>query len=113
MVDDKKNIPDAGNAEAPLKQGETEPVKVDHPVQCQPGTAKTEVPVVESASKVVTPPAAEKPNEGKTISGPAVEQSGRLPKKRTLLLKRVCRSRARTRSRPRSPAWEIPPPLGK
>ena len=34
MVDDKKNIPDAGNAEAPLKQGETEPVKVDHPVQC-------------------------------------------------------------------------------
>ena len=106
MVDDKKNIPDAGNAEAPLKQGETEPVKVDHPVQCQPGTAKTEVPVVESASKVVTPPAAEKPNEGKTISGPAVEQSGRLPKIRTLLLRLrgVRRSRARTRSRSRSPA---------
>lgn len=55
MVDDKKNIPDAGNAEAPLKQGETEPVKVDHPVQCQPGTAKTEVGIVKKTAHPTCP----------------------------------------------------------
>ena len=106
MADDKKSIPDAGKVDDPTKAGKVEPDKAAPSVQDQPAPAKAEVPVIEDASKVVKPPAAEKPNEGKTISGPAVEQSGRLPKKRTLLLRLrgVRRSRARTRSRSRSPA---------
>ena len=35
------------------------------------------------------------------------------PKEKDAPAKEGCRSLARTRSRPRSPAWEIPPPLGK
>ncbi len=83
------------------------------PVQDQPTPARAEAPVTEDASKVVTPPAEEKPVEGKTA--PTGEQRlrrvRRLPKTRTplLRLRRVRRSRARTRSRPRSPAWEIRP----
>ena len=74
MADDKKNIPDAGKVDEPPKQGKVEPVKADSPAQDQPALAKAEAPVTEGASKVVTPPAAEKPVEGKTAPDPAAEQ---------------------------------------
>ena len=75
MADDKKNIPDAGKVDEPPKPGKVEPVKADFPVQDQPAPAKAEAPVTEDASKVVTPPTAEKPIEGKTAPDPAAEQS--------------------------------------
>ena len=56
MADDKKNIPDAGKVDEPPKPGKVEPIKADSMVQDQPAPAKAEAPVVESASKVVTPP---------------------------------------------------------
>ncbi|WP_419509843.1 ParB/RepB/Spo0J family partition protein, partial [Candidatus Allofournierella excrementavium] len=75
MADDKKNIPDAGGkVDEPPKPGKVEPVKADFPVQDQPTPARAEAPVTEDASKVVTPPAAEKPVEGKTAPDPAAEQ---------------------------------------
>ena len=74
MADDKKNIPDAGKVDEPPKPGKVEPVKADSPVQDQPTPARAEAPVTEDASKVVTPPAAEKPVEGKTAPDPAAEQ---------------------------------------
>ena len=74
MADDKKNIPDAGKVDEPPKPGKVEPVKADSPVQDQPAPDKAEAPVTEGASKVVTPPAAEKPVEGKTAPDPAAEQ---------------------------------------
>ena len=74
MADDKKNIPDAGKVDELPKPGKVEPVKADSPVQDQPAPAKAEAPVTEDASKVVTPPVAEKPVEGKTAPDPAAEQ---------------------------------------
>lgn len=74
MADDKKNIPDAGKVGEHPEPGKVEPVKADSPVQDQPAPAKAEAPVIEDASKVVTPPAAEKPVEGKTVPDPAAEQ---------------------------------------
>lgn len=59
MADDKKNIPDAGKVDDSPKPGTVEPAKTDSPVQDQPAPAKAEAPVIEDASKVVTPPAAE------------------------------------------------------
>ena len=59
MADDKKNIPDAGKVDETPKPGKVEPVKADSPVQDQPAPAKAEAPVVENASKVVTPPVVE------------------------------------------------------
>ena len=59
MADDKKNIPDAGKVDELPKSGKTEPVKTNFPVQDQPAPAKAEAPVIEDASKVVTPPTAE------------------------------------------------------
>ena len=59
MADDKKNIPDAGKVDEPLKPGKTESVKTDPSVQDQSAPAKAEAPVIEDASKVVTSPAAE------------------------------------------------------
>ena len=61
MVDDKKNIPDAGKAGESTKPEKAEPVKADSPVHDQPAPAKAGAPVIEDASKVVTPPAAEQP----------------------------------------------------
>ena len=66
MADDKKNIPDAGKVDEPPKPGKVEPVKADPPVQDQSAPAKAEAPVVEGASKVVTPPVVEQ-------SAPAVK----------------------------------------
>ena len=74
MDDDKKSIPDAGKVNEPPKPGKVEPVKADSPVHNQPAPAKTEAPVTEDASKVVTPPTAEKPVEGKIAPDPAAEQ---------------------------------------
>ena len=74
MADDKKNIPDAGKVDEPPRPGKVESVKADSPVQDQPDPAKAEAPVTEDASKVVTPPTAEKPVEGKTASDPSAEQ---------------------------------------
>lgn len=74
MADDKKNIPDAGKVDEPPKPGKVEPAKADSPVQDQPAPAKAEAPVVEGAPKVVTPPTAEKPIEGKTAPAPTAEQ---------------------------------------
>ena len=74
MTDDKKNIPDAGKVDEPPKPGKVEPVKADHPVQDQPAPAKAEAPVIEDASKVVTPLAAEKPVERKMVPDPTAEQ---------------------------------------
>ena len=74
MADDKKNIPDAGKVDQPPKSGKVEPVKADSPVQDQPAPAKAEAPVTEDASKVVTPPTAEKTVQGKTAPDPAAEQ---------------------------------------
>lgn len=93
MADDKINIPDPGKVGDPPKLGKVEPVKAAPPVQNQPALAKAEAPVIEDASKVVKPPTAEQP-------APAGKEA----------LKRV-RRWVRTRSRPRSPAWEILPPL--
>ncbi len=59
MADDKKNIPDAGKVDEPPKPGKVEPAKADFPVQNPPAPAKAEAPVIEDASKVVTPPTAE------------------------------------------------------
>ena len=59
MADDKKNIPDAGKVDEPPKPGKVEPAKAAPPVQDQHTPAKAEAPVIEDASKVVTPPAAE------------------------------------------------------
>ena len=61
MADNKKNIPDTGKVDDPPKPGKVEPVKADSPVQDQPTPAKVEAPVVEDASKMVTPPTAEQP----------------------------------------------------
>ena len=61
MADNKKNIPDTGKMYEPPKPGKVEPVKADSPVQDQPTPAKAEAPVVEDASKMVTPPTAEQP----------------------------------------------------
>lgn len=61
MVDDKKNIPEAGKVDEPPKLGKVEPVKDDPRGQDQSAPTKTEDHVVESATKVVTPPAAEHP----------------------------------------------------
>ena len=58
MADDKKNIPDAGKVD--------EPVKADFPVQDQPTPAKANAPVIEDATKVVKPPEAEQPAPFKT-----------------------------------------------
>ena len=74
MADDKKNIPDAGKVDEPPKPGKVEPVKADPPVQDQSAPAKADASVVEGAFKVVTPPTAEKPVEGKTVPDPAAEQ---------------------------------------
>ena len=74
MADDKKNIPDAGKVDNPPELGKVEPAKAAPPEQDQPAPAKTEAPVTEDASKVVTPPTAEKPVEGKTAPDPAGEQ---------------------------------------
>ena len=60
MVDDKKNIPDAGKAGESPKPEKAEPVKADSPVHDQPAPAKAGAPVIEDASKVVTPSTAEK-----------------------------------------------------
>ena len=103
MADDKKNIPNAGKVAEPTKPGKTEPIKDDPPVQDQHAPAKTEAPVIEDVSKVITPPAAEQP-------APADREA---PKTRLIQLrkKRGHRIRARTRSKPRSPAGKISPPL--
>lgn len=103
MADDKKNIPDAGKVDEPPKPGKVEPAKAAPPVQDQPAPAKAESPVIEDASKVVAPPQ----------RSSRLRRVRRFPKTRTLLLRlgRVRRNRARTRNRPRSPAWEILPPL--
>ena len=61
MADDKKTIPDAGKMDEPPKPGKVEPVKADSSVQDQPTPAKADASVVEGASKVATPPAAEQP----------------------------------------------------
>ena len=61
MADDKKNIPDAGKVDELPKPGKTEPVKTAPTVQDQTAPAKTETPVVEGATTVITPPAAEQP----------------------------------------------------
>ena len=74
MADDKKNIPDAGKVDEPPKPGKVEPIKADSTVQDQPAPAKAEAPVIEDASKVVTPLAAEKPVERKTVPDPTAEQ---------------------------------------
>ena len=74
MADDKKNIPDTGKVDEPPKPGKVEPVKANSLVQDQPAPAKAEAPVTEDASKVVTPPTAEKPVEGKTAPDPAAEK---------------------------------------
>ena len=74
MADDKKNIPNAGKADEPPKSGKVEPVTADSTVHDQSAPAKAEAPVVEGASKVVTPLVVEKPVEGKTVPDPAAEQ---------------------------------------
>ena len=74
MADDKKNIPNAGKADESPKSGKVEPVTADSPVHDQAAPAKAEAPVVEGASKVVTPLVAEKPVEGKTVPDPTAEQ---------------------------------------
>ena len=74
MADDKKNIPDAGKVDEPPKPGKVEPVKADSPVQDQPTPAEAEVLVVEDASKVVTPPAAEA-SKDKDTPAPSKEGS--------------------------------------
>ena len=74
MADAKKNSPDAGKVDEPPKPGKVEPVKADSPVQDQPAPARAEAPVPEDASKVVTPPTAEKTVQGKTAPDPAAEQ---------------------------------------
>lgn len=59
MADDKKNIPDAGRVDNPLKQGKVEPVKAVPPVQDQSATAKAETPKDKGApapSKEGVPP---------------------------------------------------------
>ena len=61
MADDKKNIPDAGKVDNPPEPGKVEPAKTTLTVQEQPAPAKAEAPVVEDASPVVTPPAADQP----------------------------------------------------
>ena len=80
MVDDKKNIPDAGKAGESPKPEKAEPVKADSPVHDQPAPAKAAAPVLEDASKVVTPPAAEQPaladkevSKGKDAPAPSKE----------------------------------------
>ncbi len=74
MADDKKNIPDAGKVDELPKPEKVEPVKADSPVQDQSAPAKAEAPIVEGAPKVVTPPTAEKPIEGKTAPDPTAKQ---------------------------------------
>ncbi len=76
MADDKKSIPDAGKADNPPKPGKVELAKAAPLVQDQPAPAKAEAPVVEDASPVVTPPAAEKPVEGKTTPRPCGGAAG-------------------------------------
>ena len=56
MVDDKKNIPDAGKAGESPKPEKAEPVKADSPVHDQPAPAKAGAPVIEDASKEGVPP---------------------------------------------------------
>lgn len=81
MADDKKNILDAGKVDEPPNLVKIEPVKADPPVQDQPAPAKVEAPVVEGASKVVTPPAAEQPAAvGKDTPTPSKEGAPQLGK---------------------------------
>ena len=61
MSDDKKNIPGTGKVDEHPKPGKVESVKDDFLVQDQPAPAKADASVVEGASKVATPPAAEQP----------------------------------------------------
>ena len=94
MVDDKKNIPDAGKAGESPKPEKAEPVKADSPVHDQPAPAKAGAPVIEDASKVVTPPAAEQPaladkevSKGKDAPAPSKEgvpQPGKDEKQTTI-----------------------------
>ena len=60
MSDDKKNIPDAGKVNEPVKAENTEPMKEGPAAPEQPSPSKPETPVVEGAPKVAAPPAAEK-----------------------------------------------------
>ena len=76
MADDKKNIPDAGKVDNPPELGKVE--QAAPPVQDQPAPAKTEAPVVEGASKGVTPLAAEAP---KDKDAPAPSKEGAPPGK--------------------------------
>lgn len=78
MADDKKNIPDAGKVDAPSQPGKVEPAKADPPVQDQTSLAKAEAPVVEDASPVVTPPAADK-EAPKDKDAPAPSKEGTPP----------------------------------
>ena len=99
MADNKKSILDAGKVDNLPEPGKVEPAKAAPPVQDHPASAKAEALVIEDASKVGNAPCG-----GAAGSG--------FPKARTLLLslRRVRRSRVKTRSKPRSPAWEILPP---
>ena len=94
MADDKKNIPDTGKVDESPKPGKVEPVKADSPAQDQHTPAKTETPVVEGATTVITPPAAEQPApagkeapKGKDAPAPSVAgvpQSGKDEKQTTI-----------------------------
>ena len=86
MVDDKKNIPDAGKVE---------PAKAVPPAQDQPAPAKADTSMVEGAPKVATPPTAEQPApagkeapKGKDAPVPSMEgapQLGKSEKQTTIL----------------------------
>ena len=86
MVDDKKNIPDAGKVE---------PAKAVPPAQDQPAPAKADASMVEGAPKVATPPTAEQPApagkeapKGKAAPAPSMEgapQPGKSEKQTTIL----------------------------
>ena len=88
MADDKKNIPDAGKVDESPKLGKIEPAKADPPVQDRPAPAKEEAPVIEDASKVVTPPAAEQQaptgNEAPAPSKEGSPQPGKDTKQATI-----------------------------
>lgn len=60
MSDDKKNIPDAGKVNEPVKAENTEPMKEGPAAPEQPSPSKPEAPAVEGAPKAAAPPAAEK-----------------------------------------------------
>ena len=138
MADDKKNIPDAGKVDNPPEPGKVEPAKAAPPVQDQPAPAKADASVVEGAPKVATPPAAEQPApadkeapKDKDAPAPSMEgtpQPGKDEKQTTIpgmgdpapagkvvdftaARDGATKGKPPTRSRPRSPAWEILPPL--